>query len=242
MVELDIVIPVYNEAANIISVLDSFHRQVKASYRVLIVYDFDEDDTLPAVAGYPHGEIVLVKNPGRGPNRAMIAGLEHSAAPIVLTHMADDDFNADVFDAMVEKIRAGAEIVTGSRFMKGGCMEGCVWYKTALTKTASFTLYHVGRLPVHDATNAFRMFSRRTLETVAIESTEGFNVAFELLVKAVRLGWKVDEVPARWYERRAGKSRFRIFDWIGPYFRWYRYHMATTWLRRGPETVPLRPG
>ena len=201
MAELEIIIPVYNEGANIVSTLDSFHRHVKTPYRVLIVYDFDEDDTLPAVAAYPkdRAEIILVKNPGQGPNRAMVAGLEESRAPFVLTHMADDEFNADLLDSMVGKIKSGAEIVTGSRFMKGGCMKGCVWYKKLITQTASLTLYYVHLLPVHDATNAFRMFSRRTLETIEIESTEGFNVAFELLVKAVRLGWKVDEVPARWF-------------------------------------------
>jgi dolichol-phosphate mannosyltransferase len=237
--ELDIVIPVYNEGGNIVPVLDSFHAHVKTPYRVFIVYDFDEDDTLPAVADYPpeKAEIVLLKNPGRGPNKAMIAGLEQSTAPFVLTHMADDDFNSDAFDLMVEKIRGGADIVTGSRFMRGGCMIGCRWYKKLITQTASLSLHYVGRLPVHDATNAFRMFSRRVLDTIEIESTEGFNVAFELLVKAVRLGWRVEEVPARWYERRAGESRFRILDWIPPYFRWYRYHLATMWLRRGPETV-----
>ena len=70
MIELDIVIPVYNERENIVSVLDSFHEHVKTAYRVLICYDSDEDTTLEAIARYPKDrvEIVLVKNPGRGPH------------------------------------------------------------------------------------------------------------------------------------------------------------------------------
>ena len=116
-------------------------------------------------------------------------------------------------------------------------MIGCVWYKRLLTWSASFTLRHLARLPVHDATNGFRLFSRRLLDTVEIESTEGFTYAIELLVKAVRLGWTVNELPAQWIERRQGESRFRIAAWIGPYLRWYVFAFATTWLGRGPDSV-----
>ena len=121
MIELDIVIPVYNERENIVSVLDSFHEHVKTAYRVLICYDSEEDTTLEAIARYPKDrmEIVLVKNPGRGPHDAMREGFSRTNAPFILTHMGDDDYTAPVIDFMMEKAREGYEIVTGGRFMKG---------------------------------------------------------------------------------------------------------------------------
>lgn len=244
MTKLDIVIPVYNEGGNIIKVLDSFHTHVKTPYRVLICYDMEEDDTLAAIADYPDekANITLVKNPGRGPNQAVVAGLEASTAPAVMVHMADDDFNGPVIDSMMALLGDDCEIVSASRFIKGGCYTGSVWYKTVLTRTASFTAYHFANLPVHDATNGFRLFSRRVLDTIKIESTDGFTFTFELLVKADRLGWKAREVPALWYERTVGSSRFRVWDWFGSYLRWYRYAFATAWLGRGSETVLLRDG
>jgi len=75
---LDIVIPVYNEGENIKSVLESFRREVKVPYRVLICYDFDEDTTLAALEPLPMEEYhyELVKNEGRGVMSAIRAGNE----------------------------------------------------------------------------------------------------------------------------------------------------------------------
>jgi dolichol-phosphate mannosyltransferase len=61
-----------------------------------------------------------------------------------------------------------------------------------------------------------------------------------LLVKAHRLGWRIGEVPARWFERQHGASRFRVLKWLPAYLRWFRYAFATTYLRRSPETVAMQ--
>lgn len=239
-IELEIVVPVYNEGKNIISLLEDVRRHVETPYRVMICYDFDEDDTLTAIEHYEHrdhAEIVPVKNTGRGPNMAVVTGLRQSTAPFVLTHMADDDFNADIIDKMVDRAKSGASVVAGSRFLPGGCMNGCAWHKRVLTVFANISMFIVGRAPIRDATNGFKLFTRELLDSVELESTEGFTYAIELVAKAHRLGLRLDEVPAKWYERREGESRFQIIPWIKPYLRWYFFTFATTWLGRGPETM-----
>lgn len=243
MTHVDLVIPVYNEGDGIIAVLESFRTHVKTPFRVLICYDMDNDTTLDALDQYEHKNtvnIVRVKNPGRGPHSAIMAGINASDAPAVFSYMGDDDFNAPLIDPMVAMFNDGYDIVTGSRFMKGGCMTGCVWYKKLLTQTASFTMHHIGRLPLHDATNGIRLFSRRLVDSIEIESSKGFTFTFEMLVKAHRLKLRVGEIPAQWHERKVGTSNFRILEWIRPYLRWYFFVFATTWLRRGPHTVRLR--
>jgi hypothetical protein len=124
--------------------------------------------------------------------------------------------------------------------MPGGAMVGCPPLKAALVRSANFTLRHLARLPTTDASNGFRMFSRRVIERIAVESDEGFCYSIELLVKAHRLGWRIDEVPVRWFERRHGASRFQVISWLPAYLRWYGYAFATTFLRRPPETVTLK--
>ena len=240
--ELDIVIPVYNEGQNIVPVLDSFKRHVKTPFRVLICYDRDEDDTLPVARSYgaPGFEVRLVKNRGKGALGAVLTGLEESTAPAVLTYPADDDYNAPSIDRLVEKLRTGCEIVVASRFMPGGSMKDCPWLKALLVRTAAFLTHYVARVPTHDATNGLRLFSRRVVTQVPIESAVGFAFSIELLVKCHRLRWKVDEVPFQWQERKAGKSRFRTLHWIPQYSRWLLFAMATTWLRASPDTVTLR--
>jgi dolichol-phosphate mannosyltransferase len=243
--QLDFVIPVYNEGANILATLGALARDVKTPARVLVCYDFEEDNTLPAVRNNPDAhaglEVVFVRNHGRGAHAAVMAGFAASTAPIVVAYPADDDFNAHIIDQMVAKVRDGCDIVCASRFLPGGTMEGCPWLKATLVRTAAFTLYHFAGLPTRDPTSGFRMFSRRVIERIDVESDQGFCYSIELLVKAHRLGWRVGEVPARWFERQHGASRFRVLKWLPAYLRWFRYAFATTWLRRPAASVVLRP-
>ncbi len=78
------------------------------------------------------------------------------------------------------------------------------------------------------------------MDEIAIESDQGFCYSIELLVKCHRLGWRIGEVPAQWFERAHGSSRFRVIRWLPAYLRWYRYAFATTYLRRSPQSVPLK--
>jgi dolichol-phosphate mannosyltransferase len=243
--QLDIVIPVYNEGENIVGVLRGLSREVKTPARVLICYDRPDDDTLPAVRANPDAHLNIpvefVRNPSRGAHAAIMAGFAASTAPLVLVFPADDDFNPGILDRMVEQARQGCDIVCASRFMPGGTMQGCPWLKAMLVRGAAFTLHYIARLPTHDPTSGFRLFSRRVIENLPVESDQGFTYSIELLVKAHRLGWRIGEVPALWFERKHGASRFRVLKWLPAYLRWYRYAFATTFLRRPPESVLRKP-
>lgn len=240
--ELDIVIPVYNEGASIGAVLESLRTHVRTPFRVLICYDRDDDDTLPALRPFQSAgmNIELVKNSGRGAFGAVLSGFASSQAPAVLVFPADDDYNAPRLDAMVAKFKEGCDVVCASRFIPGGTMQGCPWLKAAIVRGSAWTLRHLARVPSHDPSNGFRLFSRRLLRLVPIESSEGFTYSIELLLKCQRLGWRIDEVPVQWYERKAGQSRFKVLRWLPAYFHWYVYGFETTYLRRGASSVVVR--
>jgi dolichol-phosphate mannosyltransferase len=242
---LDIVIPVYNEGSNIVPTLRAVAREVKTPNRVLICYDREDDDTLPAINNNRDAlstlAIEFVRNRGRGAHGAVLTGFATSEAPFVLVFPADDDYNAGMLYSMVAEAATGCDIVCASRFMAGGGgMVGCPWLKAFLVNAANFTLYHFARLPTHDASNGFRLFSRRAVDEIAIESERGFCYSIELLVKCHRLGWRIGEVPARWFQRAHGASRFQVIKWLPDYLRWYAYAFATTYLRRSAESVPRR--
>ena len=241
---LDIVIPVYNEGANILRTLQSIARAVTTPKRVLICYDREDDDTLPAIsdnrAALGNLAIDFVRNRGRGAHGAVLSGFAASQAPFAVVLPADDDYNAGIIDALVARADEGCDIVCASRFMAGGSMVGCPWLKAFLVRTGNFTLYHLARLPTRDASNGFRLFSRRAMDQIAIESDRGFCYSIELLVKSHRLGWQIGEVPANWFERTSGSSRFQVLRWLPTYLRWYAYAFATTFLRRPARTVRLR--
>ena len=241
---LDIVIPVYNEGANILQTLQSIVHAVKTPLRVLICYDREDDDTLPAI-GNNHDTlgaltVAFVRNRGRGAHGAVLSGFAANQAPFVVVLPADDDYNAGILDALVAHADSGCDIVCASRFMAGGSMVGCPWLKAFFVRAGNFTLYHLARLPTRDASNGFRLFSRRAIDEIVIESDRGFCYSIELLVKCHRLGWQIGEVPANWFERTSGSSRFQVLRWLPAYLRWYVYAFATTYLRRPARTVRLR--
>jgi dolichol-phosphate mannosyltransferase len=242
--ELDIVIPVYNEGESILVVLEALKRDVRTPFQVLLCYDRDDDTTLAAVRRVPSFpfEVRFVRNQGRGAHGAVVTGFQGSTAPAVLVFPGDDDYNAGRIDSMVEQFRSGCHIVAASRFMPGGSMKGCPWLKALLVRSSAFVLYHVARVPTHDPSNGFRLFSQRVLKTIPIESTIGFTYSLELLAKCHRLGWKIGEVPVEWYERKSGTSRFRVLKWLPHYLVWFFYCFATSMRLRKPESVKLKGG
>ena len=240
---LDVIIPVYHEGANILQTLKALMSAVKTPLRVLICYDSEDDDTLPVIANN-RGVLGLlaiefVRNRGRRAHGAVVTGFYASRAPFVVMFPADDDYNAGILDKMVGEAEAGCDIVCASRFMPGGSMVGCPWLKAFFVRAGNFTLYYLAQLPTRDASNGFRLFSRRVIDQIVIESDQGFCYSIELLVKCHRLGWRVGEVPARWFERAHGASRFQVLRWLPAYLRWYLYAFATTYLRRPPGSVRL---
>jgi glycosyltransferase involved in cell wall biosynthesis len=243
MKDLDIIIPVYDEGENIPDVLKSLQKNVKTSFRVLICYDKEEDNTLPIVKAIMNDvsfPIVFVKNIGHGVHKAVTTGFDYSDSPAILVFPADDTENSCIIDKMYEKFRQGNDIVAASRFMEGGCMRGCPWLKSLLVRWASFTLHRLASIPIKDASNGFRLFSRKVLDTILIESTMGFTYSLELLVKCHRMHWSIAEVPASWHERDKGESHFHLFKWLPHYLRWYFYGFSTEYLNKAPSTIKLK--
>ena len=231
---VDIVIPVYDEGENISRVLNAFRAQVKTPIRVLICYDHKDDPTLSVLrnSGLIDEHILLVRNQFVGAHGAVRSGFLESKAEAVITYMADDYYNAGLIDKMVDSFQKGNDLVVASRFVPGGVFEGCRWPKNFLVRASSWSMNTMAGVPIHDATNGFRLFSRRLLERVQLESSKGFTYSIELLVKCHRLDWKMAELPAKWYERTSGHSRFKIFLWANAYLHWYWYAFETTYLRR----------
>jgi dolichol-phosphate mannosyltransferase len=227
---VDFLMPVYNEGPNIARALAEIDRKVPLSKRVLVVYDFDEDDTLPALrelkARYPWVE-PLRNTLGRGVLNAIRAGIAAARAEVVVVTMADLSDDIAIVPRMVELIREeGYDIVCASRYMPGGRQMGGPWLKKQLSRLAGLSLYWLGGLPVRDATNAFRAYRREVLASIPIESTGGFEYSLELTAKAHAQGRRITEVPSTWRDRTAGQSRFRLRAWLPKYLKWYWYALT----------------
>ena len=223
MPSVSIVIPVYNEGGNIKTALTAIHERVKCEHNILIVYDFDEDNTLPAVRECMTDNISLVKNKyGRGVLNAIKTGLESASGEYVVVTMADLSDPPEVINDMLDMAESEcADIVCASRYMKGGRQIGGPLVKGLMSRTAGLTLCWFAGVPTHDSTNSFKLYRKSYLESVSIESTGGFELGLELVVKAYLQGRKICEVPTTWTDRTAGESHFKIMKWLPSYLHWY---------------------
>ena len=222
---LSVVLPVYNEGEAVEPVLRALSAGIATPHELVVVYDFDADTTVPVVtrlaAEIP--ELRGLRNDlGRGVLNAMKAGIAGTRSQYVLISMADGSDEPPVVDPMVALARGGADVVAASRYMRGGHQIGGPPLKRLMSQVAGLTLHWFAGVPTHDPTNNFKLYSRRFLDTVTIESTAGFELALELTVKATQQGLSVAEVPTTWRDRTAGKSNFKLRKWLPNYLHWYR--------------------
>jgi glycosyltransferase involved in cell wall biosynthesis len=229
---ISVVVPVYNEADNIQPFLRDLEEHLHEAHETLIVYDFPEDTTLPAIAAMtpPCPHVRLVHNTlGRGVLNALKAGFKDSKGDVVIVMMADRSDEPRDVAALANLVRGGADVVAGSRYTRGGKQEGGPLVKRTLSWLAGVSLHYVAGLPIFDATNNFRAYSRRVIDEIPIEGKVSFAVALELTLKAHWLGWRVAEVPTTWRDRTAGQSRFKLFAWLPHYLHWYWLAMRRAW-------------
>jgi hypothetical protein len=223
---ISVVLPVYNERDNIAACLTGLWRALAhVEHEILVCYDTDEDSTLEGIRAMGDAappSLVLIKNTlGRGPHRALEAGFRAARGDVVVTSMADLSDPPELIPVLAAKVRAGCDVVSGSRYMSGGTQRGGPLLKRSLSRAAGVSLAWLAGLGTHDATSNFRAYSKRFLDRSRIEASGGFEIALELTVKAHLAGGRVGEVPSSWTDRTAGQSRFRLWKWLPTYLRWY---------------------
>ncbi len=222
---LGIIIPVYNEGDNIRDTIYAIEEKIKTPHQVYIVYDFDKDNTLPVVKTLIDSGLYinLVKNPLRGVVNAIKTGLKEAEENYLLVTMADLSDDYSIVDEMVKLMSEGYDLVCGSRYMRGGKQVGGPLIKKTLSRLAGVSLWSLAGLPTHDATNSFKLYRKRMISSMDIESDGGFEIGIELVTKAHFGGYKVTEFPCVWTDRQKGGSRFQIIKWAPKYLKWYFY-------------------
>lgn len=232
--ELTIVIPVYNEAGNIKRAIDNIEKQVTSSHVIFIVYDMNEDTTVPVVEKIIRdykNDICLVKNKyGRGVLNAIKTGLERAETEFVIVTMADLSDPPEVMNTMLLQAKKDkADIVCASRYMRGGKQYGGPFLKSLFSRMAGLSLHWLTRIPTHDISNSFKMYRKSMLDAISIESKGGFEIGMEITIKAYIAGYKITEVPSTWYDRTDGKSNFKLWTWLPYYLHWYWLCIKSRW-------------
>lgn len=240
---LSVVVPVYNEAENILPLLAALRKELGVAHETLLVYDFDEDTTLPPArefaSDYP--PLRLVRNSmGPGALNALKTGLGEARGDAIVVTMADLSDDITQIERMAHLIGEGNAVVSPSRYMRGGAQHGGPRLKGLLSRLAGVSLDLLTGVGTHDATNNFKAYSRALIDEVQIESGSGFELGLELTVKAYLSGLRVTEFPTTWRDRTAGESRFKVLKWMPGYLRWYLGCVFGAWSGRARRARSAR--
>ncbi len=223
---LAVVVPVYEEGENIEKVIRLIEAFVRTPHQLVIVYDHEDDNTLPVVrrlmAEFP--SVALMRNcygGGVGVVNAIKTGLYETQSDYVCLFTGDCTDQPDAIAPMFALALEGNDLVSGSRYSQGGRKYGGPWLQTKLSKWGNLIFRNLTGLPIADPTYSFRIYSRRLLNAIDIEGDGGWAISFELAIKAHLARFRMAEVGTVWVDRQLGESKFRLLGWLPAYLKWF---------------------
>jgi dolichol-phosphate mannosyltransferase len=233
--QLTIILPTYNEAANV----EEFVPQIEArfeghDFRIMVVDDDSPDGTAQVARRLDerYGNIEVLTPPERkGLGAALRFGYDRASTPYILSSDADLSFSADemlrLYEAILER---GDDLVQGTRHEAGGSYEVTgprIWLKKLSSVIGNVVVRHLAGLPVTDCSANFRVMRRDAWER--IETRENNNaILFEMIFKCHHGGLRVSSIPVTFKDRRYGQSKLnlvkdipkflvRMFYYVGRY-------------------------
>ncbi|HYQ16728.1 MAG TPA: polyprenol monophosphomannose synthase [Polyangiaceae bacterium] len=209
-----IVIPTYNERANLAALVEAVLRVAPAA-ELLIVDDGSPDGTgelADALAQRDARVHVLHRASKQGLGTAYVAGFRWGLAREYRRFVEmDADFSHDPgqLSRLLAPLDAGAALVVGSRNVPGGMISGWGIGRLLLSKGGSAYSRAVLGIKVRDLTTGYKAFTRAALEQLDLDSVRSNGYAFqiELTFRALREGLEVVEVPITFIDRRVGQSK-----------------------------------
>jgi glycosyltransferase involved in cell wall biosynthesis len=240
-VKVTVVIPVlYEEPLLETALRDLAALRDRVDLEILVVVDVPdparEADSRRVVepAAERAGARAIFRVGTRGFGSALRAAFAEASGDAVLPFMADGSDRASDIPSMVKALEGGDDVVSGSRYMKGGGTVGMTT-KQRMSHAYSALMRLAGGPPIHDVSNAFKAYRRDVVESIATEA-DSFDLSVELTVKASGAGFRVGEVPTVWTNREVGRSNFHVGRETMHYGRWLAYAVRSRFRRPAPSS------
>ena len=216
--KLAIVIPTYNEAETIPSLIKELFEKIKhlvEKLDVLIIDDSSPDGTADIVRelGEKYEKITVVQRPKKmGLGAAYKEGFRHILekfdSELVLQMDADHSHQPSEIPNMLEKIK-NFDFLIASRHVEGSDVIGWGVGRKTTHSIAGAIARTCAKIEIKDSTSGFRMFKKKTLEKIDFEKirSDGFAFQIEVLYQLKQLGMKGLEVPTVFVNRTEGSSK-----------------------------------
>ncbi len=233
--KISLVIPAYNEADGVELTANKLNRllaRLRKQYdtEVIFVNDGSKDDTAARLdatfADDPQVQVISHEvNLGLG--GALRTGFAACTGDIVITTDFDGTYHFNtVMQLLAHILVYDVDIVTASPYHPRGGVEGVPRYRLLFSYGASLLYRVLVSWKVHTWTALFRAYKREVIDTVQFESND-FLAGTELLIKAIKAGYKVSEYPTTLHVRTFGTSSIKIYRVTRAHLR-YQWNLIRT--------------
>ncbi len=234
-----VIVPTYNERENIETLLEIVFGLGVPDLSVLIVDDNSPDQTADIIKGLmkKYDRLHLLEREGKlGLGTAYIAGFRFALKEgfdYIMEMDADLSHNPKDIPRFLEMIE-DADLVIGSRYLKGVNVINWPLARLALSLFASQYTRIITGMPISDCTGGFKCFRREVLEQIPLDQvrSNGYGFQIEMNFKAWKRGFVIRELPIIFTDRTVGKSKMsrkiaieaafmvwkiKILSWFGKY-------------------------
>jgi dolichol-phosphate mannosyltransferase len=207
-----VILPTFNERPN----LEAIAAGVRGQGRdVLVVDDNSPDGTgelADSIARADAGVHVLHRSGKLGLGSAHIAGLHYGVEngyDLVVTMDADGSHNPIHLPALIGAARDCSGLAIGSRYVPGGSIVGWKRHRLVLSWSANTYARTILGIRIHDCTSGYRCYPRAVIERIDLDRivADGYAFLIEMLYICLKLRFPVTEVPIRFEDRLAGRSK-----------------------------------
>jgi len=211
---VSVIIPAYNEAENIkqnrLTSVYAYLKKQTYSFEIILVDDGSIDTTKEALKQFAADkkEVIVLNEPHRGKAGTVRAGMLAATGTYRLFTDFDQSTPIEEIEKMLPFFDRGSDVVIGSREVEGSLRDKEPWYRHLMGKGFNFGVQLVAVHGIHDTQCGFKIMTEKAVKTlfpllqVTMVSSKGaFTGAFdvELLFLARKMGFKIAEVPVKWY-------------------------------------------
>lgn len=199
-----VLIPARNEEKNIENIIN---RLKNLGYENIIVIDGGSEDATLKIAEKNGARVIRQDGLGKGNAVRQVLGNGYFDVDALVLMDADGSMAPEEIPAFIEALTSGADIVKGSRFLKGGCTYDMSLMRRIGNGLMMISVNILFSTRYTDLCYGFAVFNKRALEKLApLLQSKNFEIEAEIFIKAAEIGLNVREVPSIEFKRKYGSS------------------------------------